>query len=1381
MARIFISHSSSDNVVALAIGEWLRESGWDDVFLDISAQGGIVPGERWEKALHDAASRCEAVIFLISRRWLGSDWCLKEMRLAQRLNKRLFGVLIEDIPVEEIPAEIVDSWQLGNLVSGTDHRQFEVTLPDGQRGYPTLSQAGLDRLRNGLRQAGLDPRFFAWPPDNDPDRSPYRGLAPMEAEDAGIFYGRDAPLVEAMDLLRGMRDGAAPRVLALLGASGAGKSSFLRAGLLPRLRRDDRAFRPLPIVRPESAALWGHTGLQAALAKALSEAGVSVARNTLRSAIEAGGDALAGWFAKLAPEERPPTLVLPIDQGEELFGTDGRDEADRLLELLAELAGRPDLPLLLLFTIRSDSYERLQTAPQFEELRPRTYGLGPMPRGAYQTLIEGPAARYTAAGRKLVIDPRLTTRLLADLEDGGGSDTLPLLAFTLERLFFEHGEDGDLTLEEYVTFNGVSGAIDNAVARAMKAADADPAVMRDPAERLVHLRRGLIPWLAGIDPVTRRPRRRVAPLSDIPREAQPLMRHLVDVRLLAVDTDANGEQTVEPTHEALFRQWGLLKGWLEEDAAVLATLAGVQDAARDWAANARDPVFLVHRGARLGAAEGLNQRPDLSANLDAQQRDYLAACRKREDAERDRELAEARMLAEAQAQAAQQQREVSRRTRIGLVAASLLAVLAIGAAIYGLLNAQEADAQRLVADDQRAIADDERRAAELQGARVATMLAPTLLADGRVDESLLLLLDARQTYGDAPVPGDMMVAFNEALEIATTRQTLELPPEAAIFGTRTAVYVHAPRTDELLRFDAEGPRLDRVATGTPGAPAIIALGDGPDGPLIVRADLSVAALGADGTMREVGAFEMPADFTGTLASYDEFAFHADGHVEWRREADWQILDTARRELIPDLPPIGFDMPIYVPRDTGERYLVLANVVDGELMNRVHTLGGYGLSAVIGPETDDPAIAGEAVFADCLRRGESGPADYIPELLSGISYLFTRPICTALDEGEVILSDFNSGSAGLSRSDRVYSPWGGPPEDVRGWAPLMPLAGQPDWIGYADGIIAARLNRDIGIGPPWERMLLLRSPEAPSFSRVLPGNRIVLAEPLAGKLVVQGFGGGARDSLRLADAEPGRPFAPLHFGTCVGYALNDLVDRTSHGPDGTTLELTGGTMSSASGPPGVIIAGGPAPRHVVFGDAAGCLQVSGDRTRLLTVVDGIVTLYDLAGLAAGRDAEAAELGRLPRIELASAVFAGAENDIVTTSWSVAVERWRLADGAWTPSTLYSGDAVIGYAELNSDESQLLIIKFLDGGDARGALYSFAARREWLQLGSDYKWFGAAFGLADEITTTAHFGSRSFLRLPTVDALAAEARAILPAECAPATPDDYPSSPCWPSQL
>src|SRR5262245_31146692 len=95
MSLIFLSHSSANNAAAIALSDWLLGEGWDELFLDLDPERGIVAGEQWERALNEAANRCEAVLFLVSRAWLGSGWCLKEFHLASKLNKRIFGVLIE--------------------------------------------------------------------------------------------------------------------------------------------------------------------------------------------------------------------------------------------------------------------------------------------------------------------------------------------------------------------------------------------------------------------------------------------------------------------------------------------------------------------------------------------------------------------------------------------------------------------------------------------------------------------------------------------------------------------------------------------------------------------------------------------------------------------------------------------------------------------------------------------------------------------------------------------------------------------------------------------------------------------------------------------------------------------------------------------------------------------------------------------------------------------------------------------------------------------------------------------------------------------------------------------------------------------------------------
>jgi len=267
-----------------------------------------------------------------------------------------------------------------------------------------------------------------------------------------------------------------------------------------------------------------------------------------------------------------------------------------------------------------------------------TLSLPPMPKGSYAEVIKGPIRRLDGTARAIRMDDALVDALLADIEAGGAKDALPLLAFTLERLYAEYGATGHLTVDHYVRLGGVKGSIEAAVERAFKVADSDTRVPRDRQARLTLLRRGFIPWLAGIDPDTKAPRRRVARLSEIPAEARPLIDLLVEQHLLSTDLAMDtGEKTIEPAHEALLRQWGSLQGWLEEDFEALATLESVKRAARDWATNGCHPEWLAHLGGRLDSAERLLGRKDLAHLLNRSEQDYLAACRRASDTARKRD------------------------------------------------------------------------------------------------------------------------------------------------------------------------------------------------------------------------------------------------------------------------------------------------------------------------------------------------------------------------------------------------------------------------------------------------------------------------------------------------------------------------------------------------------------------------------------------------------------------------------------------------------------------------------------------------------------------------------------------------------------------------
>ncbi|MDR4467771.1 MAG: SUMF1/EgtB/PvdO family nonheme iron enzyme [Nitrospira sp.] len=626
MSKIFISHSSCDNAKALAVAQWLKDQGWADHFLDITPTRGLVPGKRWQAELRAATDRCEAILCLISPAWCDSKWCLAEFLWAKQLGKAMFGVIVESTPRDSIPKELTGEWQLCNIAFGEEQQTFEVCQdPVVPRTQVTLSRAGLANLKQGLEQTGLNPSYFPWPPPHDPNRRPYRGLKALEADDAAVFFGREAPLIRALDTLRRMAESPG-QLLVILGASGSGKSSFLRAGLWPRLKRDDRHFLPIPVIRPERAALSGQSGFLESLKKTFHEYKAPKTRARLRDAL-VKPDGLVEFLIeiqtlaqkRLGPDAAPPTIVICVDQVEELFGKES-GEADIFLNLLGSLirrsenlepnAAHPVPRVLVLAAIRSDSYERLQAASALSGIKQTPFNLPPLAPAEYKMVIEGPAARSMDAGHKLTIEAALTTQLLQDAE---GADALPLLAFILERLLIGYGDDGELLLKEYESLGGLQGSIEAAVNEAWNNPGQDPVIPSDEATRRALLHR-VFPYLVMLEHEADKPKRRVATWSGLPLETHPLLERLVAARLLLKDRrkpeDAQEDVVVEVAHEALIRHWTLLKSWVDANREFLAWQQRLNTNRKRWEEKGH-PVDLLLRGLPLREAEKwVKKQPD---------------------------------------------------------------------------------------------------------------------------------------------------------------------------------------------------------------------------------------------------------------------------------------------------------------------------------------------------------------------------------------------------------------------------------------------------------------------------------------------------------------------------------------------------------------------------------------------------------------------------------------------------------------------------------------------------------------------------------------------------------------------------------------------------
>ena len=445
---------SSATQAAIATGpsrfrDWLRENGWDDVFLDLDPERGIVAGQRWKEALQKAAHRCELVLALVSPEWLASSWCKSEIDAARLMGKKIIVALI-----------------------GVDKSLVPLDLSDEQWIDLVNDPAAYVRLKEGLKRAGLDPSSFAL----EPGRRPYPGFAFLEEKDAALFFGRDAQIVRGLDKMRGLARTGVERMLVILGASGSGKSSFLRAGLWPRLKRDDRSWLPLPVIRPERAAMSGKFGLAQALLQTMTqpqfadrirELGLPRSRADIQEFIEKTDDGLSQLFAALRDIAQapglagetvpPPTIVLAIDQGEELFNEDGRDEAARLIAILTRTL-KADPRVLALVAMRSDAFPQLQSEPNLAALPKDTFTLDMMLEGSYRNVIEEPARLVRP--NPLKIDPQLVDALLEDIS---GQDALPLLAFTLAHLYEHYAADNELTLSGYEKLGRLKGVIDTTV------------------------------------------------------------------------------------------------------------------------------------------------------------------------------------------------------------------------------------------------------------------------------------------------------------------------------------------------------------------------------------------------------------------------------------------------------------------------------------------------------------------------------------------------------------------------------------------------------------------------------------------------------------------------------------------------------------------------------------------------------------------------------------------------------------------------------------------------------------------------------------------------------------------------------------------------------
>ena len=262
MARIFISHSSKDNLEAIAFRNWLIELGYapEDVFLDLHSLGA---GERWRDALRAANRRCEAVVLLASPASLASEEVRREILLAEEYHKPVVIGVIKGLDLDDRADPRLTPYRHLQLVDlDADPRNASyVAEHQEERREIHFNRGALEKIAARLTELGLEANSFAWTPDDIDKANPYPGLKGYSEAEAGLFFGRDSDIARGLGKLRELRATEDGRILVIQAASGAGKSSFLKAGLWPRLRRDGE-FEPVAILRPAGGVISGRGGLR---------------------------------------------------------------------------------------------------------------------------------------------------------------------------------------------------------------------------------------------------------------------------------------------------------------------------------------------------------------------------------------------------------------------------------------------------------------------------------------------------------------------------------------------------------------------------------------------------------------------------------------------------------------------------------------------------------------------------------------------------------------------------------------------------------------------------------------------------------------------------------------------------------------------------------------------------------------------------------------------------------------------------------------------------------------------------------------------------------------------------------------------------------------
>lgn len=587
METILLSSPPDDEEMAHHIREYFKKR-WINVFscTDKRKKGKVT----WDDIPVETIRRFRVMVLIISPSARASQRIREDLAKAEAYNIPVIGYWIagqrwsDVLPVDQ---------QVIRAIDVVDVRQMH---------HPEELVLSLDRLREKLRSFLPPLEGQQGPLCPGLPRNPYKGLRAFETEDAYDFFGRDhlVDLVfERLALILATQEEESPcaRLFAVIGPSGSGKSSLMKAGVLPRLQR--------PFSELEGSSQWLYLSMRPTsrplqeLAEALKKALVQYHRAMPEEELaHATTDSMLGWLLQWARKSHT-RLLLFVDQFEEIFApTVAEQERKEFIDVLLHACTCPRGPLCALLTIRTDAfYGRILSYSgngQFGRIIDQQhYLIQPMSKHELAAAIWRPAVQPDV---QVTFEDHLVEDLLHEVH--GQSGALPLLQFTLARLFnqcIDHTHRC-ITRKAYNDIKGVRGSLHHHAEKTYQM------LKEHEKDRCKSLFLRLInPGMIPEDSTRRRLLR-----DELPESMDLIVDTFTCAHLLTIDRRGSTE-TIEISHEALISAWERLQTWVQESVKHVSLRQSLYWDANHWLEHQRSPAY-YYQGAKLKEAQALQKQ-----------------------------------------------------------------------------------------------------------------------------------------------------------------------------------------------------------------------------------------------------------------------------------------------------------------------------------------------------------------------------------------------------------------------------------------------------------------------------------------------------------------------------------------------------------------------------------------------------------------------------------------------------------------------------------------------------------------------------------------------------------------------------------------------------